>query len=105
MYANEAVCPFHILDHTVLVVISFYVVELHAPIFIKYLVISFGTFFITMLIYELVIRRNNVIRFVFGLKPKRKKFQVLESNKNPLVIRSIPLPVHTNLSSEQNNKH
>ncbi len=68
-YATEAVYPFYILHQTVLIAIGYYVIQWQASIAIKFSVISAGTFIITLLLYELLIRRTNLTRWLFGLKP------------------------------------
>jgi glucans biosynthesis protein C len=71
-YANEAVLPFYILHQTVIISIGFYVVQWSAGVGLKYVVISATSFAAIMLIYELLVRRVNVLRFVFGMRLKRK---------------------------------
>jgi glucan biosynthesis protein C len=71
-YANEAVLPFYMLHQTVIIVIGFYVVQWSSGVGIKYLVVSSTSFIIIMAIYELLIRRFNIVRFLFGMRPKRK---------------------------------
>ncbi|MBV8886950.1 MAG: acyltransferase family protein [Chroococcidiopsidaceae cyanobacterium CP_BM_RX_35] len=68
-YANEASYPFYILHQTVIVTIGFYVVRWSAGVVEKFWVISTTSLIITIVLYELVIRRNNMTRFLFGLKP------------------------------------
>ena len=71
-YANEAVLPFYILHQTVIITIGFYVVQWNSGIWLKYLVISSTSFIAIMAIYELLVRRFNVFRFLFGMRLKRK---------------------------------
>jgi glucan biosynthesis protein C len=67
-YVNEAVMPFYILHQTVIVVIGFYVVRLKVGITLKYTLIVAATLAVTLLLYDLVIRRTNLTRFLFGMK-------------------------------------
>jgi hypothetical protein len=39
----------------------------------KYLVITTASLLITIFVYDVFVRRTNVTRFLFGLKPKRRK--------------------------------
>jgi peptidoglycan/LPS O-acetylase OafA/YrhL len=71
-YANEAVLPFYILHQTVIISIGYYVVQWSAGVGLKYLVISTTSFIAIMLIYELLVRRINVLRFLFGMRWLRK---------------------------------
>ncbi len=68
-YANEAVLPFYILHQTVILAIGFHVIRLDAPLWLEYLIIVFSSFAVAMILYELLIRRINALRFLFGLKP------------------------------------
>lgn len=68
-YANEAVLPFYILHQTVMLTIGFYAVNWLIPDLVKWIVILLGTFVICMALYESLIRRINLLRFLFGMKP------------------------------------
>ena len=81
-YANEAVLPFYVLHQTIIISIGFYVVQWSAGIGLKYLVISATSFVAIMLIYELLVRRINILRFLFGMRLRRK---LLEPGK-PRII-------------------
>jgi surface polysaccharide O-acyltransferase-like enzyme len=70
-YANEAVLPFYLLHQSVIVVIGFYVVRLHAGALPKFLIISLASLAVTLILYELVVRRTGLTRFLFGMRPKR----------------------------------
>jgi hypothetical protein len=70
-YATQLILPFYILHQTVIVTIGFYVVQWNAGIALKYLVISTSSLIVVMLLYELLIKRFNLLRFLFGLKTKK----------------------------------
>ena len=67
-YANEAVLPFYILHQTVIVALGFFVVEWAIPDLLKFLFILSASFVIVMVLYESLVRRNNLLRFLFGMK-------------------------------------
>lgn len=67
-YANEAVYPFYILHQTVIIAITFYIRDLDYSIFTKFMIIVFGTGLICWSLYHFVIRKINVLRFLFGMK-------------------------------------
>jgi peptidoglycan/LPS O-acetylase OafA/YrhL len=71
-YANEAVLPFYILHQTIIITIGFYVVQWNTGVGLKYLTISTTSFIAIMLIYELLVRRINVLRFLFGMRLRRR---------------------------------
>jgi hypothetical protein len=68
-YANEAVLPFYILHQTILFVVAFYVLPWAIPDLAKWAIILVSTFVIIMALYELLIRRINLLRVLFGMKP------------------------------------
>ena len=80
-YANEAVLPFYILHQPIILAIGFFVVQWTMGIPLKYLIISTSSFAAIMAIYDLLVRRFNVLRFLFGmrLKEKLKAVQTLKS--------------------------
>jgi hypothetical protein len=71
-YANEAVLPFYILHHMVIIGVGFYVIQWDIPVLAKYLLIIAMSFTIIMLLYEFVVKRTNVTRFLFGMRRKRR---------------------------------
>ncbi len=76
-YSNEAVLPFYILHQTVIIVIGFFVVQWNTGVGLKYLVISTSSFTGIMLIYELLVRRITVLRFLFGMRKSRRQPAVI----------------------------
>jgi len=71
-YANEAVLPIYILHQTIILAIGFFVVQWSMGIAPKYFIISTTSFVAIMAIYELLVRRINVLRFLFGMRLKKK---------------------------------
>ena len=67
-YANEAVLPFYILHQPVLLSIGYFVVQWTIPDALKFLVIDASSLVIIMVLYEYVVRRSNLLRFLFGMK-------------------------------------
>jgi peptidoglycan/LPS O-acetylase OafA/YrhL len=72
-YANEAVLPFYILHQTVILTIGFYVIRLDTSLWLEYLIITFSAFAVTVTVYELLIKRFNALRFLFGMKLLRRR--------------------------------
>jgi hypothetical protein len=72
-YANEAVLPFYILHQSILFVVGFYVLNWSIPDLVKWIIILIVTFVIIMVLYEFLIRRINVLRVLFGMKPVNKE--------------------------------
>ena len=71
-YASEAVLPFYILHQTIIIIVGFYVVQWSMGIAPKYFIIVALSFVGIMAIYELLVRRINVLRFLFGMRLKKK---------------------------------
>jgi glucan biosynthesis protein C len=69
-YANEAVLPFYILHQTILLVIGYFVIHWRFNILTKYSIITIASFIVIMVVYEFFVRRIDVLRFLFGMKPK-----------------------------------
>ncbi len=72
LYANQAVLPFYVLHQTVLLVIGYYITRWPIPDLAKFFVIAVCGFLAVLLMYEFLIRRLNVLRVLFGMKPKAK---------------------------------
>jgi glucan biosynthesis protein C len=72
-YASQASLPFYILHVTVLVTIGFFVVRWNIAPWVKYLSIVAISFSAIILIYEFIIKRVNVIRFLFGMRTLSKR--------------------------------
>lgn len=72
-YAGPASLPFYILHVTVLVAIGFFVVQWNIWPWAKFLLIMALSFISIVLIYEFIIRRVNVIRFLFGMRTTSKE--------------------------------
>ena len=68
-YANEAVLPFYILHQTVLLCVGYFIVEWAIPDLAKWVIILLASFAIIAVLYEFLVRRLNVLRFLFGMKP------------------------------------
>ena len=67
-YGNEGVLPFYIMHHSVIYIIGYYIIQWSGNIGSKFLIISITSFAIIMLIYEILIRRFSLLRFLFGMK-------------------------------------
>jgi hypothetical protein len=69
-YGREAVLPFYILHQAAIVAVAFALFAWQPPILIKFLALAGGAFLITAGVYELLVRRVNLLRFLFGMRPK-----------------------------------
>jgi hypothetical protein len=71
-FLNEIVMPFYVLHQTIIVIIGFFVVQINTVIIVKYLIISFSSLGIIFGLV-LLIRKVNVLRFLFGMRLRKKK--------------------------------
>jgi glucan biosynthesis protein C len=71
-YSNEAVLPFYLIHQTIILVVGFYVIRWNMGILPKLLMVTAISFPLILVLYELLVRRFNVIRFLFGMRPREK---------------------------------
>jgi len=76
-YANEAVLPFYIMHQTVIICVGYFVVRQAIPDLAKFVIIAVSSFAIIAALYELVVRRFNVMRVLFGMKPLKRAAPVV----------------------------
>jgi glucan biosynthesis protein C len=69
-YANEAVLPFYLLHQTVILVVGFFVIRWDLGILFKLLIVAVLSFPLILALYELLIRRFNPVRLLFGMRLK-----------------------------------
>lgn len=67
-YCNQAVYPYYILHQTVIITLAYYWKDLHWNFATKFGLLVIGTFAISGLIYEFIIRRISLIKPLFGVK-------------------------------------
>lgn len=67
-YANEAVLPFYILHQTVIVILGYFLVQWALLDWLKFVIVLVVAFLISVGLYEFLVRRFNLLRFLFGMK-------------------------------------
>ena len=70
-YGNEAVLPFYVLHEPVTVAVAWVIVGWPTPLLVKYLSVVAASFVLTLALYEGLVRRFQLSRFLFGMKPTR----------------------------------
>ncbi|MBS4211204.1 MULTISPECIES: hypothetical protein [Neobacillus] len=78
-YMNEAAFPIYIIHQSVLVVIGYYVLTINLGMILSFFLIMVLTLLISWLIYEFIIKRTAITRWIFGVKVNR-------NNQKNLVI-------------------
>jgi glucans biosynthesis protein C len=69
-HLNEGLYPFYILHQTVIIFVGYYICQLDWGIAAKFWSVSLLTMVSCIGIYLLIIRPFNVLRFLFGMKPR-----------------------------------
>jgi len=69
-YANEAVLPFYLFHQTVILSIGWFVIRWDLHLVWKLIIVTLASFIATMGLYEAFVRHSNVVRLVFGMRPK-----------------------------------
>ncbi len=70
-YAREASYPFFMIHQPVIIFIAFYAVQWEVDLLIKLLVVVIGSFAVSLGLYELLVRRIDPVRALFGMKPRK----------------------------------
>ncbi|MFI6512403.1 acyltransferase [Streptosporangium sp. NPDC050855] len=70
-YLAEAVLPLYVLHQPIVVAVAYQVVRWQAPIAVKYVVIVACSLALTILAYDLLVRRTRPTRFLFGMRPRK----------------------------------
>lgn len=83
-YANEAVLPIYILHQPVILILGYFIIPLPLPILVKYLLILPSAFAVSLSLYEFGIRRVNLARRLFGLKPRKLELQPASLAAQPM---------------------
>jgi peptidoglycan/LPS O-acetylase OafA/YrhL len=68
-YLAPAVLPLYILHQPIVVTVAYFVVGWRAPILVEYLVIVALSLVLTVAVYDVLVRRTRVTRFLFGMRP------------------------------------
>jgi hypothetical protein len=67
-YGQATLLPFFVLHQTVMLAIAYFVVQWPAGVLPKLLIVLVASFFATIGIIELVIKRVRILRILFGMK-------------------------------------
>lgn len=67
-YTSEASLPFYILHQSVIVIIAFFLANISLSVPVKYSLLAITAFMITMMLYECLVKRIKILRYLFGMK-------------------------------------
>ncbi len=65
---NEGVLPFYILHQTVLLGVGYYVMQMEGHDLLKWVIVTGGSFVIIIGLYLFLVRKFDLVRFLFGMK-------------------------------------
>lgn len=68
-YFSEGAYPLYILHQTAIVIVGFFVLQLSLPVIIRFLLILIFSLLGCILTYDVLVKRNRITRFLFGMKP------------------------------------
>jgi len=86
-YANESVYPLYILHQTVELIFAYYIIQLDWGVLPKFVLLVVVTFGISLLIYELLIKRFNLTRLLFGMKNIRKVKSIISLQPTEKILQ------------------
>lgn len=70
-YATEGAYPFYALHQTVIVLLAWWILDWGLGIPAAFTIIAVASLVVTVLVYDVAVRRWRPVRFLFGLKPRR----------------------------------
>lgn len=84
-YAREAAYPFYILHLPINTIVGYFVVQWNTGIAVKYLFVNIITTAVTIAVYDVLVKRTNVTRFLFGMRLKKatRKLASIEKSQTP----------------------
>jgi len=91
-YANSAVYPVYILHLPVATAIAYHVVRWPVPVAVQFPVIVLGTIAVSVCIYEFILRRTRLTRFLFGLKKSKRPQRAAEPAPAAVAVGPEALP-------------
>jgi len=68
-YAKDACFPYYILHYLPVTIIGYHIVNRNLPVALKFGLVSLSSILVTIILYEVLFRRINIIRILFGLQP------------------------------------
>lgn len=78
-YLTEAAFPVYLLHMTVTTLVAFFIVKIHAPVAVKYLLIITIATLLTFAVYE-VLKRIGFMRFLLGMKSAKKNSPIVTAD-------------------------
>lgn len=71
-YGNDACFPYYILHYLPVTIVGYYIVNQPLPVGTKFGIVTSASILITLVLHEILFKRVNIIRILFGLQPLSK---------------------------------
>jgi hypothetical protein len=84
--ANEGVLPFFILHQSVLLGIGYFIMNLEIHDFLKWAIVFTGSFIVIITLYMLLIRKYDLLRFLFGMKVTHPFFDIFRKRSILIIL-------------------
>ena len=103
--ANISILPIYVLHQSLIIVFGYYIVGLELGTFTKFIIIAFTAIPASILLYK-IIRTNNVIRFLFGMKKKAQKKSLVAQSSfvNSQQVQLEPILTDSTLIKRKQNE-
>jgi len=85
-YANEGVLPFFILHQTVLLGIGYFIMTWEIHDFLKWTIVFTSSFVVIIVLYTLLIRKLDLLRFLFGMKTTHPFFNIFRIKRTLIIL-------------------
>ena len=85
-YANEGVLPFFILHQTVLLGIGYFIMSLEIHDALKWAIVFTSSFIVIMTLYTLLVRKLELLRFLFGMKTVHPFFDIFRKRSALIIL-------------------
>ena len=72
IYGNEAVLPFYLFHQTIILIVGFFIIRWNIGILPKFLIITVISFSLILVLYDLLVKPFNIVRFFFGMRPGKR---------------------------------
>ena len=94
-HANEGVLPFFIMHQTVLLVCGYFIMTWEIHDVLKWLLVFAVSFTVIVAIYWVLIRKFDLLRFLFGMKTSHPFYQIFHKNIALILLPLIWLVLST----------
>jgi len=85
-YTNEGVLPFYILHQTVLLAVGYFIITWEIHDVLKWAIVFTSSFMIIMALYTQLIRKFELLRFLFGMKTSHPFFDIFRKKGALLIL-------------------